>query len=99
MPSVSPNGTRRRRPPSPSMDVMAERLAECEDDIQEVRRLISDMNHPQTGIIASITGETSKLKDRLNLWGGLLIGAGVASGLITGEAGTLIKSIGAGSLG
>lgn len=98
MPSVSANGTRRRRPPA-SMDVMAERIAECEDDIAEVKNLINAMNHPQTGIIASITGETSKLKDRLNLWGGLLIGAGVASGLITGEAGTLIKSIGAGALG
>jgi len=73
------------------------RVQQCEDDVHEIRQLVTAMNDPRTGIIASVTAETGKLKDRLNIWGSLLIGAGVAGGLISGEAGTILKAaIGAG---
>jgi len=56
------------------------RVENCEGDISEIK-----------GDLKTALTEFGKLKDRLNIWGSILIGAMIASGLISGEAGAVLK--------
>lgn len=57
------------------------RVENCEGDIDEIK---SDLK--------TALGEFGKLKDRLNIWGSVLIGAMAAGGLISEQAGAILKA-------
>lgn len=58
------------------------RVDRCEDDITDIR-----------ADVKTALGEFVKIKDRLNIQTAVLIGAGVAGGLIRPEVATILKGI------
>lgn len=82
-----PIATRRRRPRSTGEGAPTNRELEmmihnCEDDIDRVG-----------GEVSSAMIEFRKIKDRLNIWGSLIVGAMVAGGLISDQAGAILKAV------
>lgn len=61
---------------------LAVRVQECENDIHDIK---ADLR--------TAMGEFGKLKDRLNIWGALIIGAMAAGGLISEQAAAILKAV------
>lgn len=61
---------------------LAVRISECENDIHDIK---ADLR--------TAMGEFGKLKDRLNIWGALIIGAMAAGGLISDQAAAILKAV------
>lgn len=83
--TATPRRARRSSPGRVSLEALAVRVTACEDDIHEMK-----------GDLKIALTEFGKLKDRLNIWGSLIIGAMAAGGLISEHAAALLKALAGG---
>lgn len=81
-PSARPNVKRKPRMTGASMAILALRVSQVEQDVDDMQEKIS-----------TISTAFDSIKNRLNLWGGVLLGAFAASGFIDGKAVAVIKAI------
>lgn len=69
------------------------RVIELERRMDQIENDLRKMNDPQTGIVATFTGQFHTLTNRLNVWGSLLLGAAITAGLISNDGAAIIRSI------
>lgn len=65
-----------------TLEALAVRVENCEGDIHDIK------NDVRAAML-----EFGKIKDRLNIWGALIIGAMAAGGLISDQAAAILKAV------